>query len=265
MRRHSGKKTLNDSSGTTYWMYGRHAVSAALNNPERNIRQLLLTANAHQSLNENAITQKGVPPQIVSPAELQRTLPSDAVHQGIAAQVDPLPQPHIDDIASQAVLEHSSGQTCIIVLDQVSDPHNVGAILRSAAAFGAKAVITSDRHSPKESAALAKTASGALENVPLVRVNNIADNLKWLKIQGFWCLGLDADSDCALHDTDFSAQHVALVMGAEGKGIRPRVIAQCDLRVHIPMQGGIESLNVSAAAAVALYHCRQWRRLAKTA
>jgi 23S rRNA (guanosine2251-2'-O)-methyltransferase len=171
------------------------------------------------------------------------------VHQGIAAQLDALEEPDIEDIVRATEGLESAR---VVVLDQVTDPHNVGAIIRSAAAFGTAAVVMPERNSPPSTGTLAKAASGAIEHVPLVRVVNLARALDRLKQAGFWCVGLDAGATTALHAADLSGK-VAVVLGAEGEGLRRLTREHCDLMVRIPISRGMESLNVSNAAAIALY------------
>ena len=226
------------------WLYGHHAIAAALANPSRRLRHLLVTEEA-----ETAITQqfKGawpLQPERTDRARLDQLLGRDVVHQGAALLADPLPQPSL-----QSVLDHAGP---IIVLDQVSDPRNVGAIMRSAAAFGAAAVIVQDRNAPDETGALAKAASGALEILPLLRAVNITRTLIALKAANIWCIGLDA-AGSALSGASFAGRRVALVLGSEGEGMRRLTRETCDEVVGLSIKGVVESLNVSAAAAVALY------------
>lgn len=231
------------SPGGAYWLAGTHAVAAALANPDRRLRRLVATAEAARSLPDPARAE------ILDKTALARLLPPGAVHQGVAVLVDPLEPPSLADIIREAHLGESA---VVVVLDQVTDPHNVGAILRSAAAFGALAVIAPDRHAPEETAALAKAASGALERMPLVRVTNVARTLDELKEGGFWTAGLAADAPQTLAEARLDGR-VALVLGAEGEGLRRLTREHCDRLVRLPMSGAVESLNVSNAAAVALY------------
>ncbi|MDX1484996.1 MAG: 23S rRNA (guanosine(2251)-2'-O)-methyltransferase RlmB [Alphaproteobacteria bacterium] len=246
-RRRPGSR--HDSEGPrTIWIYGRHALAAALANPERRVHRLVLTPEAHAALGDRA-RDKGLDAEVASAGEIAALLPQGAVHQGSAALVAPLP-----DVALGDLLDDLEGtpRACVLVLDQVTDPRNTGAILRSAAAFGAAAVIVPDRRSPRETAVLAKAASGALELVKIVRVTNVARALETLKAAGFWCIGLDAAAPQALSETDLSGR-IALVLGAEGGGLRRLVAKGCDALAALPMPGAMESLNVSAAAAIALY------------
>ncbi len=223
-----------------YWIYGQHAVAAACANPDRQVLRLLCTADA-------APPQHAQKPEIVDRRGLEENLPMDAVHQGIAAQVVPLGNHDLETL-----LADESLNGIVLVLDQISDPRNVGAILRSAAAFGAMAVIMQDRHAPQEGGALAKAASGALETMPLVRVNNLARALEHLAGAGFWRHGLAMGEGQPLTDLDMSGR-IALVLGAEGEGLRPLTQRNCDSLVHLPMDPAMDSLNVSATAAIALF------------
>ena len=244
-------------AGGAYWLYGSHAVRAALANPHRRFQRLLLADG--DTAEEKAILalSAGHPGKSgesirVEPAgrgEIAQLLPEGAVHQGIAARVLPLPPVAIEDICDQAA---SMDSAVVVVLDQVTDPHNVGAILRSAAAFGALAVVLTDRNAPPETGVLAKSASGALDAVPLVRVTNLARALDSLKRAGFWCAGLAADGPQTLAEAGLSGR-VALVLGSEGEGLRRLTRERCDLLVRLPTRGPIGHLNVSNAAAVALY------------
>ena len=223
-------------------LYGWHTVSMALQNPERRIRKLLLTENAAKRLAEENITSR-VTPEIVRPGEIDRLLTPDAVHQGLLAEADALPSPDIEDLAQEGM---------VLVLDQITDPHNVGAILRSAAAFAVKAVVTTARHSPEATGVLAKSASGALELVPMVTVQNLARALTQLNERGFQTLGLDSAGDADITTVALQAP-LALVLGAEGKGLRQLTRDTCSVVARLDMPGAIKSLNVSNAAALALY------------
>jgi 23S rRNA (guanosine2251-2'-O)-methyltransferase len=189
----------------------------------------------------------GVAVTLADVADLGRLVPHDAPHRGVVVEVEPLEDVWLDDLLTDAP-EHS----VLLVLDQVTDPHNVGAILRSAAAFGAIGIVTQDRHSPPESGALAKAASGALEVVPWVRTVNLARALGDIAEAGFWRIGLTGDADMELKDA-LGSQRVALVLGAEGPGLRPNTREHCDALARLPISNAVESLNVSNAAAVALY------------
>lgn len=226
------------------WLYGTHAVLAALKNPDRVCKEFLATANAARHL------PAGTPlsPRIVEGEALSRQLPKDAVHQGLALLVEPISPPSIE-----AACTPRPGEVNIaVVLDQVSDPHNVGAILRSAAAFGARAVIVTERHAPSAGGVLAKSASGALEHVPLIAVVNLARALEMLAKLGYWRIGLAADAKRSIAEIE-PGQNIALVLGAEGEGLRRLTREHCDELVRIPARGAIGSLNVSNAAAIALF------------
>ncbi|MFA7429387.1 MAG: 23S rRNA (guanosine(2251)-2'-O)-methyltransferase RlmB [Rhodospirillaceae bacterium] len=232
------------------WLYGRHPIEAALANPERTVRRLLATPDAADSIPAGLLSQRGIRPETVARAELDAFLPSGAVHQGLALRVDALPALDPDDVVA---LAPEGKPAVVIALDQVTDPHNVGAVLRSAAAFGALAVVVQDRHSPDETGVLAKAASGALERVPLVRVANLARALDRFRDSGFWTAGLAADARHTVAGAKLP-DRVVLILGSEGQGMRRLTREHCDHLVRLPMvAGAIESLNVSNAAAVALY------------
>jgi len=223
-------------------LYGWHPVTAALRNPARRLRKLLATDNAARRLADEGIALR-LAPEIVRPSVIAERLLPDAVHQGLYLETDPLPAPAIEDLPAKGV---------VLVLDQITDPHNVGAIFRSAAAFAATAIVTTQRHSPDATAALAKAASGALEYVPLVNVQNLARALAALKQSGFLVVGLDSSGDGDLAALPLRAP-LALVLGAEGKGLRQLTKETCDYVARIDLPGEIKSLNVSNAAALALY------------
>ena len=234
-----------DSPRGTVWLYGQHAIAAALANPARRLRRLLLTEEAEAALSKRLPPPWAISHERVDRARLDQFLGRDTVHQGAALLADPLAMPGLAQ-----TLERPGP---ILVLDQVSDPRNVGAILRSAAAFGAAAVIAQDRNAPDESGALAKAASGALELVPLLRAVNIARTLVALKAAGAWVVGLDGDAPGPLSGPALSGRRVVLVLGAEGDGLRRLTRETCDELASLAMPGGMESLNVSAATAIALY------------
>jgi 23S rRNA (guanosine2251-2'-O)-methyltransferase len=223
-------------------LYGWHTVKAALENPARRMRKLLVTENAARRLVEEKIATAPAP-EIVRPDAIAARLPPDAVHQGIYAEADPLPAPPIENLAGSGV---------VLVLDQITDPHNVGAIFRSAAAFAATAIVTTARHSPEASGVLAKSASGALEHVPLITVQNLARGLAQLKECGFLVVGLDSNGEDELAALPLR-EPLALVLGAEGKGLRQLTKDTCDHVARLDLPGAIQSLNVSNAAALALY------------
>lgn len=226
----------------TVILYGWHTVTAALANPQRRIRKLLLTENAARRLTEENIDTR-IPPEIVRPNLIDQRLGPDAVHQGMLAEADPLDSPDIDTLPQEGI---------VLVLDQITDPHNVGAILRSAAAFAVKAIVTTARHSPEATGVLAKSASGALELVPLVMVQNLARALTEMNERGFMTVGLDSAGDQNLTAVELR-QPLALVLGAEGKGLRQLTRETCSVVARLDMPGEIKSLNVSNAAVLALY------------
>jgi 23S rRNA (guanosine2251-2'-O)-methyltransferase len=233
------------------WLYGRHPVLAALANPERRIERLLATKEA---ADRHAAEFTGKSPQIVSREELAQCLPAGAVHQGMAALAAPLEEPLLED-----VLARCAEDALVLALDQVTDPHNVGAILRSAAAFGLAGVIVTERHAPADTGVLAKAASGGLELVPLVRAVNLARTLEQLKKAGFWLYGLDERGDAPIGALDLRGR-VCIVLGAEGEGLRRLTGEKCDRLVIIPTMGGLSALNVSNAAAIAAYEWARGRR-----
>jgi 23S rRNA (guanosine2251-2'-O)-methyltransferase len=223
-------------------LYGWHTVAAALANPQRRIRKLFATENAARRLAEEHI-QTRVAPEIVRPNVIDQRLGPDAVHQGLLAEADPLPSPGIDTLPQEGI---------VLVLDQITDPHNVGAVMRSAAAFAVKAIVTTARHSPEATGVLAKSASGALEMVPLVTVQNLARALTEMNDRGFMTVGLDSEGSENLAAVSLR-QPLALVLGAEGKGLRQLTRQTCKLVARLDMPGEIKSLNVSNAAVLALY------------
>lgn len=243
------------AAGGEGWLYGRHPVEAALANPERRLRTVLATPDALQSIQPLLDARNDLPVvDTVERAVLDDMLPPGAVHQGLALLAEPLPALAVEDVIRMTEAETNA---VVIVLDQVTDPHNVGAVLRSAAAFGAVAVITQERHAPEETAVLAKSASGALERVPLVRVPNLKHALETLKAANWWTAGLAADAPVTLAGAKLSGKTV-LILGSEGTGMRRLTREACDHLVRLPMMpDAIESLNVSNAAAVGLYELRR--------
>ncbi len=223
-------------------MYGWHTVTAALRNPARRLRKLLATENAARRLADDGIASP-IAPELVRPSAIAERLTPDAVHQGLYLETDPLPSPDIEELPATGI---------VLVLDQITDPHNVGAILRTAAAFAVAAVITTARHSPEATGVLAKSASGALELVPIVIVQNLARGLAALKERGFLVVGLDGSAPEDLAAIKLCVP-LALVLGAEGKGLRQLTGATCDRLARLNLPGAIKSLNVSNAAALALY------------
>ncbi|PZQ96833.1 MAG: 23S rRNA (guanosine(2251)-2'-O)-methyltransferase RlmB [Cereibacter sphaeroides] len=233
----------------TVWLFGLHAVRDALMNPARERLRLVLTKNAADKLSE-AIAASGMPPEIVDPRRFDVPIDEGSVHQGAALEARPLHWGSLDEVCAQG-----AGAPLVVLLDRVTDPHNVGAVLRSAEVFGARAVIAPHRHSAPETGALAKTASGALERQPYLRVQNLSDAMETLKDMGFVLLGLDGEAVATLADAVVEAgtRPIGIVLGAEGPGLREKTRETCDRLVKIPYQGGFGSLNVSNAAAIALY------------
>ncbi len=230
------------------YLYGLHTVRAAIDNPERRIIKLSVTQNALARLEIDPAGTLPFPVEIVSPQEIDRVLGPDAIHQGVMLETRPLPVRRLEALRESPLL---------LVLDQVTDPHNVGAIMRSAVAFNAGAVITTQRHSPTESGVLAKSASGALELIPYIQITNLADALGELHRLGFYSIGLDSEGPAPLEGT-FQGGKIALVLGSEGKGLRQKTRETVNALARLDMPGAIKSLNVSNAAAIALYASRQF-------
>jgi 23S rRNA (guanosine2251-2'-O)-methyltransferase len=243
-RDHEGHRHGPDAPKGTVWLYGLHAVAAALANPARRLRRLLLTEEGDAAVSKLLAPPWAMSAERVERGRLDQLLGRDVAHQGAALLADHLAPPSL-----QSVLDKPG---VIIVLDQVTDPRNVGAIMRSAAAFGAAAVITQDRNAPEETGGLAKAASGALETMPLLRAVNIARTIIALKAANVWCIGLDAGGK-ALSGPAFADRRVALVLGAEGEGLRRLTRETCDEIAGLTIRAAVESLNVSAAASIALY------------
>ena len=252
LRRHDGNRAGSyaprspaERRPDSVWVYGFHPALAALQNPRRDIRRVLATPNAERRLMEAGATLAQSEP--TTPRDLDRLLGEESVHQGIAIEVAPLAPVALDDLPEARLL---------VVLDQVTDPHTVGAIFRSAAAFAADAVVTTGRHSPVESGVLAKAASGALDLIPHVEVPNLARALAGIGDRGFVRIGLDAGAETTLEDAA-AADKIALVLGAEGKGLRQLTRQMCDVLARLPLAGSVGSLNVSNAAVLALYLARR--------
>jgi 23S rRNA (guanosine2251-2'-O)-methyltransferase len=241
----SRRKKSHQGHGTPqrprFW--GKHAVAAALDNPGRKVLRAWATRDSAAFMN----FPKDVAVTLADVADLGRLVPHDAPHQGVVIEVAPLEEIWLDDI-----LQSAGERSALLVLDQVTDPHNVGAILRSAAAFGAAGIVTQDRHSPAESGVVAKSASGALERVPWARVVNLARALEEIGEAGFWRIGLAGDAEISLAEA-LGPKRVALVLGAEATGLRPNTREHCDAMARLPITDAVESLNVSNAAAIALY------------
>jgi 23S rRNA (guanosine2251-2'-O)-methyltransferase len=240
-RRKKSHQPHGNPNRPRFW--GKHAVAAALDNPARRVTRAWATREAAGFMQFPV----DLPVTLADVADLGRLVPGDAPHQGVVVEVEPLEESWLADLLAEA-----GERSTLLVLDQVTDPHNVGAILRSAAAFGALGIVTQDRHSPPESGALAKAASGALERVPWVRVVNLARALEEIAEAGFWRIGLAGDAELDLKGA-LGPPRVALVLGAEGPGMRANTRDHCDAVARLPISTAVESLNVSNAAAVALY------------
>jgi len=243
------RRSAPDAAAAPLYIYGLHPVRAALDNGARTKIKLLATRNALDRLEEGGPTGD-VAVAIVAPKKLDVLLGADAVHQGVALEVAPLAHKKLDDLAAASL---------VVVLDQITDPHNVGAIARTACAFGADALISTARHSPRETGVLAKSASGALDLLNFIEVPNLGQALTDLKALDFCCLGFDSEAPSPLV-LPLAYPKLALVLGAEGKGLRRKTRALCDLMVHLEMPGPIKSLNVSNAAAIALFAATGSRR-----
>lgn len=230
-------------------LYGYHAVRAALENPKRVPLKLSLTRNMADRLLEDGVSFP-IEPDILSPREISRLVPDDAVHQGAVFEVEPLNQPTLEEVRHHSL---------ILFLDQVTDPHNVGAIIRSATALGAGAIVTTRRNAAAETGLLAKTASGGFEHMPYIQVTNLARALEEVKALRFETIGLDSEGadDLVAGLATLPAEKIALVLGAEGRGLRRLTRDLCDHLMRLDMPGPIKSLNVSNAAALALFACRQ--------
>ncbi len=237
----TGGRAFTAAGDDAIILYGWHSVKAALENPRRQIRRLFLTENAARRLAEEGLALPRY--ETARPDEIARRLSADAVHNGLLAEADSLAAPDIAELPGDGI---------VLVLDQITDPHNVGAILRSAAAFAVRAIVTTARHSPEATGALAKAASGALEYVPVVTVQNLARGLAALKERGFLTVGLDSEAEHPLEALPLAAP-LALVLGAEGKGLRQLTRQTCDNLARLDLPGEIKSLNVSNATALSLY------------
>jgi 23S rRNA (guanosine2251-2'-O)-methyltransferase len=240
----TGKKDLknNETRGRNLFLYGKHACLAALKNRQRKIINLYITKNFDIS---ELQVNSGLKPQLITGEHAERLLPAGSVHQGIILETLPLSEPGI------AYIEKKGG--IIVVLDQLTDPQNVGAILRTAAAFNVTAIILPKDNAPEESAALAKAASGALEIVPIIRVTNLVRSIEELKKHGYWFIGMDGNTDTTIDNIKDISRNTGLVMGAEGKGLRRLTRDSCDFIAKIQISQQVESLNVSNAAAIGLY------------
>src|SRR6478735_2536595 len=240
-RRKKSPQSHGSPNRPRFW--GKHAVAAALDNPARKVLRAWATREAAGFMR----FPDNIPVTLADVADLGRLVPHDAPHQGIVIEAEPLEDMWLADLLAEA-----GERSVLLVLDQVTDPHNVGAILRSAAAFGAVGIVTQDRHAPPEGGALAKAASGALERVPWIRVVNLARALEEMAEAGFWRIGLAGEAKSTLSEA-LGPPRVALVLGAEGPGMRQNIREHCDALAKLPISDAVESLNVSNAAAVALY------------
>jgi 23S rRNA (guanosine2251-2'-O)-methyltransferase len=241
---HHDRHPPRSPRATPSLVFGKHAALAALSNPMRKIKRVLVTSNAQAELAGALSGLKNI--TVVDNKKLEASLPPGSVHQGIALECEPLAQPTLADWLGENI------DKPVLLLDQVTDPHNVGAILRSAAAFDIGAVIVTDRNAPAESGVMAKSASGAMDMVPLIAVGNLSQAIETLKKAGYWIYGLDGEAKENIADAKLDKK-TALVLGAEGRGLRRLTAEHCDVLVKLPMSNRMESLNVSNAAAVALY------------
>ncbi len=241
------------SARETVWLFGLHAVRDALLNPRRERLRLVVTPNALDRLRE-AVAASGMDPEVSDPRRFAAPLDPESVHQGAALEARPLDWGRLRD----AALAEGPGPARVVLLDRVTDPHNVGAILRSSEVFGARAVVGVERHAAPETGSLAKAASGALERQPYLRVRNLAEAMEELKDMGFLVVGLEGEADRELSGAlgGHLGRPIALVLGAEGEGLREKTKATCDALARIGAAGAFGSLNVSNAAAVALYAAR---------
>jgi 23S rRNA (guanosine2251-2'-O)-methyltransferase len=247
------ERTRRAEAKETVWLFGLHAVRDALVNPAREKLRLVLTKNAYDKL-EDAVILSGIEPEITDPRSFKVPIDEGSVHQGAALEAKPLNWGSLEDVAISG-----TGAPLVVLLDRVTDPHNVGAVLRSAEVFGARAVIAPRHHSAPETGALAKTASGALERQPYLRVTNLADTMEELRAMGYVLIGLDGEAEMTMDEAlaQVGKRAVGLVMGAEGPGLREKTRETCDMIARIPFAGGFGSLNVSNAAAVSLYAASQ--------
>lgn len=232
----------------TQWLIGKHAIEACMKAKRRKIKQILV-ADKHQTkyaqFLDNCVNNEHIPVRVADKKELDKRYPNSP-HQGIIAEVSQLQQPSLEDVLKEATL--------LLILDQVTDPHNIGAVLRSADAFGCDAVLLPEQNSASVTEVAAKAASGAAETVPVIKVGNITKCLEMLAKEGFWSVGLDGQAKAEISQIDMAGKTV-IVMGSEGKGLRPLVAKNCDHLAKIPMVGTVESLNISVATGVTLYEC----------
>ena len=228
-----------------YWMYGQHAIQYALLNPRRRIHQCIYLPKTDKNILKDLPAH--IPTSEVDKDTFQELMGPDAVHQGMAIEVSPL-----ESVSLESFVAQEESPQLLMILDHVVDPHNVGAILRSCAVFGVKALLMTERNSPKESSTLAKIACGALDLVPLIYVSNLAQTIKTLQKHGFWTVGLAEQSTTPLHDVNWSGK-MAIIMGAEGDGMRPLTREHCDILAYLPTASSFSTLNVSNAAAITLF------------
>lgn len=245
--RQSTAGNLHPTFKNGFFLHGRNSVEAALKNEARECTRIIGTERALENAADLLEIRPDLKTQCVDVTVLDSAVGPDSPHQGLLLEVSPLPSPYIDSLKPI-----EGRKNIILILDQVTDPHNVGACLRSAAALGARALITQDRNSPFESGVLARASSGGIETCPWIRVTNLAHTLDELKDMGYWSVGLDGDTELSIRDVK-AGDNIAVVMGSEGSGMRPLVRKSCDLIAKIPMSGLVESLNVSNAAAIAMY------------
>lgn len=254
-----GRQTSQPLADGQDWLYGVHAVRAALMNPKRRILRLVATESGSESIAEPA-RQRGLQIEKADARDMDRMFAPGTVHQGIALRVTPLPEPALADVLAASAAADEAGEPTrpLVILDQVTDPQNVGAVLRSAAVFGARAIIVTRRNSPPVTGTLAKAASGAVEQMPLVHVPNVAQAIAVLQAEGWFAVGLEGTGDKSLAQMDLTGK-IAIVMGAEGTGLRRLTAERCDMLARIPGEPGFASLNVSNATAVALYEISRQR------
>lgn len=241
------------------WIYGPHACLAALSNSKRSCIRFMLTKNAASEIDLKA-GKWPVEPEIVDRQTIDDLLPDGSVHQGVAVLAYPLNPVDVDDVIEA---QPGTWPLTLLALDQANDPRNIGAILRTAAAFNVAGIIVPDRGTPEESGALAKAAAGALETVPVIRVTNLVRTLEDLKDDGFWCVGLDGYAEQGISEMDFTGR-IVIVLGAEGKGVRRLTRDTCDHLCKITISDSMESLNLSNAAAITLYEISRQRQIKKT-
>lgn len=243
---HKPNQSTPDNKNQPLIIYGRHAVLSALKNPKRKIQKLLITAENRAEIEKAA---PSISFSIIDKKDFNKILPEDAVHQGFALYCARLESYDIADLVEMA---EDKNRCCILILDQVTDPQNIGAIIRSCAAFNTLGLIVQDKNSPLESGAMDKAAAGTIEFVPIARVTNLSRAIEILKENGFWVMGMDGYAETTIDKINKEGK-IAIVMGSEGKGMRRLVQENCDSSVKLPISPNVESLNVSTAAAITLY------------